>query len=59
MSEKVIIPRAGEIKLAKRLKPSAGLAAEEHVPFLAGSSLVPPMATAGEGYNVHVTGPDP
>jgi len=56
MSEKVIIPKALDIKLAKRPKPPASLAREDYVPFMAVDGLVPPMATAGEGYNVHVTG---
>jgi 2-oxoglutarate ferredoxin oxidoreductase subunit alpha len=28
----------------------------EYVPFLGGTDLIPPMACAGEGYRVHVTG---
>jgi len=54
MNEKVIIPPAEEIKLYNRIKPS--VPPEEYLPFKPDDNLVPPMACAGEGYSVHVTG---
>lgn len=56
MSEKVIIPKSSEIKLVQRRRPPAGLSPEDYMPFMGGPDMVPPMASAGEGYNVHVTG---
>jgi 2-oxoglutarate ferredoxin oxidoreductase subunit alpha len=54
MSEKVIIPPPDQIQLISRPRPSQP--AEAYLPFMAGEDLVPPMACAGEGYRVHVTG---
>ncbi|MDY6851436.1 MAG: 2-oxoacid:acceptor oxidoreductase subunit alpha [Thermodesulfobacteriota bacterium] len=56
MSEKVVIPKASEIKLVKRRKPSPSQVPEDFMPFDGGRDLIPPMATAGDGFNVHVTG---
>jgi 2-oxoglutarate ferredoxin oxidoreductase subunit alpha len=54
MSEKVTIPAADQITLVSRPRP--GQPSEAHLPFLAGEDFIPPMACAGEGYHVHVTG---
>lgn len=53
MSEKVIIPPKDKIKIVERKKPT--VKPEEYLPFKA-EDFVPPMACAGEGYRVHVTG---
>ena len=54
MSEKVIIPSPDQIQLVSRPRPDQP--AEAFLPFMAGEDFVPPMACAGEGYRVHVTG---
>jgi 2-oxoglutarate/2-oxoacid ferredoxin oxidoreductase subunit alpha len=54
MSEKVIIPPPEAIQLVGR--PRANQPPDTYLPFMAGDDLVPPMACAGEGYHVHVTG---
>ena len=54
MSEKVVIPPMDQIHLISRPRPSQS--PETYLPFMAGEDLVPPMACAGEGYHVHVTG---
>ncbi|MBI5607227.1 MAG: 2-oxoacid:acceptor oxidoreductase subunit alpha [Deltaproteobacteria bacterium] len=54
MSEKVVIPPMDQIHLISRPRPSQS--SETYLPFMAGEDFVPPMACAGEGYHVHVTG---
>jgi 2-oxoglutarate/2-oxoacid ferredoxin oxidoreductase subunit alpha len=54
MSERVVIPPKKEIPRIVRRKPKRGQA--EFLPFLGERDLVPPMACAGEGYRLHVTG---
>ncbi len=54
MSEKVVIPPAGKIDTLSRRKPSVPRG--KYLPYQADSSLVPPMANAGDGYRFHVTG---
>jgi 2-oxoglutarate ferredoxin oxidoreductase subunit alpha len=54
MYEKVVIPRADEIKMVQRRKPSVPPA--EYKPYKPDGDLVPPMANAGEGYFFHTTG---
>jgi 2-oxoglutarate ferredoxin oxidoreductase subunit alpha len=54
MSEKVVIPPPEQIRLVSRLRPDQ--TPSQYLPFKAGENLVPPMACAGEGYHVHVTG---
>lgn len=54
MTEKVVIPKAEELKLVERRRPK--VPPEEYLPFKPDDDLVPPMACAGEGYHVHVTG---
>ena len=54
MTEKVVIPPAGEIEVSPRRytqKPPA-----EFRPFEPGDNLVPEMVKAGDGYRFHVTG---
>ncbi|MFC2060045.1 2-oxoacid:acceptor oxidoreductase subunit alpha [Chloroflexota bacterium] len=54
MYEKVVIRPADEIELTARRKPT--VTPEEYLPFAPDSDLVPPMAVAGDGYRIHVTG---
>ncbi|MBI4776619.1 MAG: 2-oxoacid:acceptor oxidoreductase subunit alpha [Deltaproteobacteria bacterium] len=54
MFEKVVIPPADHIRLVPRRKPTTEPWA--CIPFQAEDGLVPPMACAGEGFRVHVTG---
>jgi 2-oxoglutarate ferredoxin oxidoreductase subunit alpha len=54
MSERVVIPRAEEITVFNR--PRAKGRKDRFKPFEPGPLGVPPMAIAGEGYNIHVTG---
>jgi 2-oxoglutarate ferredoxin oxidoreductase subunit alpha len=54
MYEKVVIPPAGDIELVPRRKPT--VPPEAYLPYKPDPDLVPPMATAGEGYHLHVTG---
>ncbi|RJP84576.1 MAG: 2-oxoacid:acceptor oxidoreductase subunit alpha [Desulfobacteraceae bacterium] len=54
MSEKVVIPKASKIKTVSRPRPSGRK--DRFKPYQPGPNGVPPMATIGEGYNVHVTG---
>jgi 2-oxoglutarate ferredoxin oxidoreductase subunit alpha len=54
MTEKVVIPEADKIEILPRrltkVKP------KDYVPFYPDEDGVPPMAIAGDGYHVHVTG---
>jgi 2-oxoglutarate ferredoxin oxidoreductase subunit alpha len=52
--ERVVIPPHGEIKTVERKKPTAP--SDEYMPFKPDDGLVPPMASFGEGYYMHVTG---
>ena len=53
MIEKVVVPEHDEIEIVERVKPD--VPPEEYLPFDS-RYLVPPMAVAGEGYRVHLTG---
>ena len=55
MTERVVIPPADKIEVVNRRKP-AEPPGEKYLPYHAGDDLVPPMANAGEGYHMHVTG---
>ncbi|MCK6480522.1 MAG: 2-oxoacid:acceptor oxidoreductase subunit alpha [Planctomycetaceae bacterium] len=55
MRERVVIPPASEIRIVERRVPGAP-PSPGFLPFEPGEDLVPPMACAGEGYRVHVTG---
>jgi 2-oxoglutarate ferredoxin oxidoreductase subunit alpha len=52
--ERVVIPQPQEIRTVERKKPS--VPPKEYMPFKPDDDLVPPMASFGEGYHVHVTG---
>mgnify|MGYP005853874061 FL=1 len=54
LSERVIIPEAGKIRTVSR--PRAKGRKDRFKPFQPGPNGVPPMAVAGEGYGIHVTG---
>jgi 2-oxoglutarate ferredoxin oxidoreductase subunit alpha len=54
LREKVTIPPQEEIKIINREKPK--VPPEEYWPYVPNENLVPPMAIAGEGYYVHMTG---
>ncbi len=54
LSERVIIPDESTIKLLSR--PRARGRKDRFKPFQPGPNGVPPMAIAGEGYGIHVTG---
>ena len=54
LSERVIIPEAREIKTVSRPKPKGRK--DRFKPFKPGPNGVAPMAIAGDGYNIHVTG---
>ncbi|MEN6441269.1 MAG: 2-oxoacid:acceptor oxidoreductase subunit alpha [Syntrophobacter sp.] len=54
LSERVIIPDASRISLKSRPRPKGRK--DRFKPFQAGMNGVAPMAHAGEGYKVHVTG---
>ena len=54
LSERVIIPEAKKIKTVSRPRPKGRK--DRFKPFEPGPNGVAPMASAGEGYNIHVTG---
>ena len=54
LSEKVVIPKASSIKTVSRTLAKGRR--DRFKPFKAGLNGVPPMAIAGAGYNIHVTG---
>ncbi len=53
MSERVVVPPKKDIKIVERLKPK--ISPDKYVPFKPINDIAP-MATAGMGYKVHVTG---
>ena len=55
MTEKVVIPPADKISVFNRRKPKEK-PSDKYLPYKGGDDLVPPMANAGEGYHMHVTG---
>ncbi len=55
MTEKVVIPPPNEIEVVKRRKPT--VAPDEYRPYyVEPGQWVSPMAAAGDGYHIHVTG---
>jgi 2-oxoglutarate/2-oxoacid ferredoxin oxidoreductase subunit alpha len=54
LSERVVIPDAREIKRVSRTGPKGKK--DRFKPFLPGPGGIAPMANAGEGYHIHVTG---
>jgi 2-oxoglutarate/2-oxoacid ferredoxin oxidoreductase subunit alpha len=56
MTERVTIPEPEDITMIERKRaPPAGVDGN-WLPFAAGDDLIPPMAFAGEGHHIHVTG---
>ncbi len=55
MYEKVEIPSADKIKLVNRPRPD-GKKGNGYLPYTSDLKKIPPMAHAGEGYSIHVTG---
>lgn len=56
MTERVTIPEAQAISYTPRKRPSVSPRQETFYPYRPDDDLVPPMAHAGEGYRVHMTG---
>lgn len=56
MTERVVIPPAQAIPRVPRKRPSSPPGTPGFLPYKADEDLVPPMAHAGEGYKVHMTG---
>ena len=54
ISERVVIPEAKKIKTVSRPRPKGRK--DRFKPFEPGANGVAPMASAGEGYHIHVTG---
>ncbi len=54
MTEKVVIPRREDLQVVERPKPVQRPA--DYLPFDSSGPLPAPMAVAGQGYHVHVTG---
>jgi 2-oxoglutarate ferredoxin oxidoreductase subunit alpha len=54
MNERVVIPEAEEIEIVNRKKPTDS--PDTHLPYQAGADGIAPMACAGDGYHVHITG---
>jgi 2-oxoglutarate ferredoxin oxidoreductase subunit alpha len=55
MTERVVIPPPEKIKLVERKRPEPATA-DGFLPFKTGVDLIPPMAIAGDGHKIHVTG---
>ncbi|MCD6554983.1 MAG: 2-oxoacid:acceptor oxidoreductase subunit alpha [Chloroflexi bacterium] len=55
MTERVVIPPPEEVTIVPRRKPRIP-PGDGYQPYVADDDLVPPMAVAGEGYRIHVTG---
>ncbi|MDY7039730.1 MAG: 2-oxoacid:acceptor oxidoreductase subunit alpha [Chloroflexota bacterium] len=55
MTERVVIPSPEEVTTVVRRKPQVP-PGDGYQPYVADEDLVPPMAVAGEGYHIHVTG---
>jgi 2-oxoglutarate ferredoxin oxidoreductase subunit alpha len=53
MTERVVIPEKKRIKVVSRKRPKRK---KGYLPFKPDKDLVPPMALAGEGHGIHVTG---
>jgi len=56
MTERVVIPAADDIPFVPRKGPRKAPGAEPFLSYKPDEDLVPPMAHAGEGYKVHMTG---
>ena len=53
-TEKVVIPRREDLKIVDRARPKASR--HDYLPFDSNGLMPSPMAVAGDGYHVHVTG---
>jgi len=56
MAERVVIPDESEIAKVPRKGPRTGPGEERFLPYAPDDDLVPPIAHAGQGYKVHMTG---
>ncbi|MDJ0710082.1 MAG: 2-oxoacid:acceptor oxidoreductase subunit alpha [Woeseiaceae bacterium] len=56
MTERVRIPPAEELQIIERKGPRHAPDAEPFLSFAPDDDLIPPIAHAGEGYRVHMTG---
>ncbi|MDI6732404.1 MAG: 2-oxoacid:acceptor oxidoreductase subunit alpha [Planctomycetota bacterium] len=54
MTEKVVIPRPQSLKIINRRKTT--VSKDKYMPYAAGARIVPPIAHAGDGYHIHITG---
>jgi 2-oxoglutarate ferredoxin oxidoreductase subunit alpha len=54
MYEKLAIPEADELKIVNRKKPT--VSPRDYKPYEADESLIPPMASFGDGYRFYSTG---
>lgn len=54
LTEKLVIPPENELEIVNRKLPD--VPPEKYKPYETDESLIPPMAIAGEGYFVHMTG---
>ena len=56
MAERVVIPDASDIQRVSRKGPAHAPGKEPFLPYAPDADLVPPIAHAGQGYKVHMTG---
>ena len=56
MAERVVIPDPGDIPHVPRKPPRSAPGSARFLPYAADEDLVPPIAHAGYGYKVHMTG---
>ncbi|MDJ0908849.1 MAG: 2-oxoacid:acceptor oxidoreductase subunit alpha [Woeseiaceae bacterium] len=56
MTERVVIPEADEVPLTPRKKPAQPPGEGTYLSYAPDADLVPPIAHAGDGYKVHMTG---
>lgn len=56
MTERVIIPAADDLPLTRRKGPPDAPGGKPFLSYAPDEDLVPPIAHAGEGYKVHMTG---
>jgi 2-oxoglutarate ferredoxin oxidoreductase subunit alpha len=54
MTERVVIPPREKLRIVERAKPAES--AGDYLPFNTTGPLPAPMAVAGDGYHIHVTG---
>ena len=54
MTERVVIPDAGDIEIVPRAQPQGD--PKDFVPYYPDETGVPPMVHAGDGYHIHATG---